>query len=81
MDYKKGIDLDRVLATSGMYLIFSPDFALKGVKKLDPLKSQSRSLCGMLIISVLKAARLRFFNGPNLKNKSMLTMSVLLKAA
>jgi hypothetical protein len=34
MDYKKGIALDRLLAASGMSLIFNPDFAPKMRKNL-----------------------------------------------
>jgi hypothetical protein len=39
---------------------FIPDFAFKKRKKLIRSKAQSRSLCGTLILSVLKAARLSF---------------------
>jgi hypothetical protein len=41
------------------YLVINPDFAFKRRKNLICSNPPFRSLCGMLIISVLKAARWR----------------------
>jgi hypothetical protein len=57
MDYAVMIDISMIDHIRDYGIVFIPDFAFKKSKNLIRSNPSSRSLCGMLIFSVLKAAR------------------------